>query len=117
MAAVPVGTLRSERGDLELAGVLHDNHDAERGPDGDGFREKAGDRSGGGACGDVIVGRFDAREHIPHAPAGEEGFVSGIAEDADNAEGGGVRGRRHASILPRGRRSSNEGLSAFDLPM
>ena len=69
---------------------LADEHDAEVGAYGEGFREEGEDLVGGGGGGDVEVLGGEAEEEVADAAAGVEGLVAGVAEGAGGREGGAV---------------------------
>ena len=87
MAAVAVGAVEPERGDLEGIAVHHHDDRAELRSDGDGVGEHGLDRLGRGAGGDVVVLGGPPQEPVAHATAGEVGFVAGVPETPDDMEG------------------------------
>ena len=86
MAAVVVGTVATEGGDLERIAVHYHDHGAELRSDGNGVGKDALYRLGGGAGGDVVVFGRSAQKPVAHASTGQVGFVPGLAETLDDME-------------------------------
>ncbi len=86
MAAVAVGVLSAEGGDLDLVRGNEDN--AEGGADEVGAGEQRGDLAGEGRGGDVVLVHGAAKQAVAHAAADEEGGVPCRAKAAQNGECG-----------------------------
>jgi hypothetical protein len=91
-AAVGVGTVVAEGGDLGGVGVVSDEEDAEVGADGEGVGEEGEDLFRGGGGGDVEVPGGEAEQEVADAASGEECLVAGLEEGAGDVEGGLVGG-------------------------
>src|SRR6185295_2765310 len=79
-AAVHVGVVRAERGDLERDALLDHQDDAELRPDRDRAREERLDGLRPGAGRDVEVLRMAPEELVAHAAAGEVRLVARVAQ-------------------------------------
>lgn len=111
-AAVAIGAVGAEGGDLDPAGAGGgDDDDAEVGADELGAGEESGDLGRGGGGGDVVVLGVAAEEVVAHRAAGEVGLMAGLVEAVDDFEDVGGEGHGEAGSVAAERAGGKPRLS------